>query len=161
MVRNIPAKQKRRLEREITAWKIISRSVRRHSIHTMKSLVRFPFLYAFRRCKKGNSVGETVQHITAGCSQMANNSYLGCHNQVTKIVHRYLASQYRLNTCKFAAILQKFINFLRFSRSHITTEWDCDVYYNSGFVSFAFITMSDLLCLMSDSFISDYGPMLE
>lgn len=49
-------------------------------------------------CRKCKLVGETIEHITAGCGALANNAYLGRHNMVAKIVYRQWAIKYGLVT---------------------------------------------------------------
>lgn len=48
------------------------------------------------RCRKCNEYGESIEHIMSGCSFLANNAYLGRHNQVAKLIHRELALKYKL-----------------------------------------------------------------
>ncbi|XP_030747235.1 uncharacterized protein LOC115875843 [Sitophilus oryzae] len=42
-------------------------------------------------CRKCSMRGETIEHITSGCSTLADNAYLGRHNQLAKIIHQQLA----------------------------------------------------------------------
>lgn len=42
-------------------------------------------------CRKCGSLGETIEHVIAGCRYLTYNSYLGCHNQVAKIIQQQLA----------------------------------------------------------------------
>lgn len=35
-------------------------------------------------CRKSQKPGETIGHITRGCSALADNAYHGRHNQVAK-----------------------------------------------------------------------------
>jgi hypothetical protein len=46
------------------------------------------------RCRKCGCPGESIEHITAGCSALANNAYLSRHNQLAKLIHRQLAIKY-------------------------------------------------------------------
>lgn len=46
------------------------------------------------KCRKCGLVGETIEHITAGCTALAESSYLGKHNQVAKLVHQQLEIKY-------------------------------------------------------------------
>lgn len=48
------------------------------------------------RCRKCNAVGETIEHIVAGCPALAEAAYLGRHNAVAKIVHQQLALKHDL-----------------------------------------------------------------
>lgn len=48
------------------------------------------------RCRKCNSVGETIEHVVAGCSVLAGSAYLDRHNEVAKIVHQQLALKHNL-----------------------------------------------------------------
>ncbi|XP_055527339.1 uncharacterized protein LOC129719956 [Wyeomyia smithii] len=43
------------------------------------------------RCRKCNLVGESIEHVVAGCQALAEIAYLGRHNAVAKIVHQQLA----------------------------------------------------------------------
>lgn len=43
------------------------------------------------RCRKCREQSETIQHITGGCSALAQSDYLYRHNQVANIVHQELA----------------------------------------------------------------------
>lgn len=49
-------------------------------------------------CRKCNSPGETIEHVMAGCPAMADNMYLGRHNQTAKIIHSQLGLKYNLLT---------------------------------------------------------------
>lgn len=52
------------------------------------------------RCRKCNAVGETIEHVVAGCQALAEVAYLGRHNDVAKIVHQQLALKHNLvNQC--------------------------------------------------------------
>ncbi|KAI5742634.1 hypothetical protein M8J77_009439 [Diaphorina citri] len=46
-----------------------------------------------RKCKVHN---ETIEHVIGGCSALADNVYLGRHNQVAKVIHIELAKKYEL-----------------------------------------------------------------
>ena len=48
------------------------------------------------RCRKCNAVGETIEHVVAGCKALAEAAYLGRHNAVAKIVHQQLALKHNL-----------------------------------------------------------------
>lgn len=48
------------------------------------------------KCRKCNQKSETIQHITSGCTYLANSDYLYRHNQVCNIVHQKLANKYGL-----------------------------------------------------------------
>lgn len=45
------------------------------------------------KCRKCHQVSETIQHITSGCSLLANTDYLHRHNQVCNIIHQKLANK--------------------------------------------------------------------
>ncbi|XP_053698682.1 uncharacterized protein LOC128745633 [Sabethes cyaneus] len=51
------------------------------------------------RCRKCNSVGETIEHVIADCLALAERAYLGHHNAVAKIVHQQLALKHNLFNC--------------------------------------------------------------
>lgn len=40
--------------------------------------------------------GETIEHITTGCSALSNEVYFGRHNQAAKVIHQELALKYKL-----------------------------------------------------------------
>lgn len=79
-----------------------------------------------RRCKKP---GETIEHVTAGCSELANNAYLGRHNSIAAMVHQELALKeglienyipyYKYNPL---AVLQNSRNVLYWDRTIITDK---------------------------------------
>lgn len=48
------------------------------------------------RCRKCQAVGETIEHVIAGCPALAQHSYLGRHNQAAKIIHQQLSIKYGL-----------------------------------------------------------------
>uniref|UniRef100_A0A336M9S3 CSON013850 protein n=1 Tax=Culicoides sonorensis TaxID=179676 RepID=A0A336M9S3_CULSO len=48
------------------------------------------------KCRKCNAVGESIEHIMAGCSTLSENAYLGRHNQLAKLVHQQLGFKYNL-----------------------------------------------------------------
>ena len=47
-------------------------------------------------CRRCHQKPETIQHITSGCTYLANTDYLHRHNQVCNIVHQKLANKYGL-----------------------------------------------------------------
>lgn len=47
-------------------------------------------------CRKCHKPGETIEHVTAGCSFLSNSAYLARHNQVAKIIHQQLAIKQKL-----------------------------------------------------------------
>lgn len=47
-------------------------------------------------CRRCNKPGETIEHITAGCSALADTEYLSRHNQIAKVIHREFALKYHL-----------------------------------------------------------------
>lgn len=47
-------------------------------------------------CRSCHLPGETIRHITSGCSALANTEYLHRHNQVARILHQELALKYGL-----------------------------------------------------------------
>lgn len=52
------------------------------------------------KCRKCGTAGESIEHIIAGCRTLADNAYLGRHNQVAKIIHQQMALKYGLlKTC--------------------------------------------------------------
>ncbi|KAL1447249.1 hypothetical protein WDU94_007620 [Cyamophila willieti] len=48
------------------------------------------------KCRKCNQFSETIEHVIGGCPALADNVYLGRHNQVAKIIHQELAKMYEL-----------------------------------------------------------------
>ena len=47
-------------------------------------------------CRYGCQTHESIQHITGGCTRLANNQYTDRHNSVAKILHQELARKYGL-----------------------------------------------------------------
>lgn len=47
-------------------------------------------------CRACRLPGETIRHITSGCSALANTEYLHRHNQAARIIHQELALKYGL-----------------------------------------------------------------
>lgn len=47
-------------------------------------------------CRACHLPGETIRHITSGCSSLANTEYLHRHNQAARILHQELALKYGL-----------------------------------------------------------------
>lgn len=48
------------------------------------------------KCRKCGAVGETIEHVIAGCPSLAPNAYLGRHNQLAKIIHQQIAIKHKL-----------------------------------------------------------------
>lgn len=48
------------------------------------------------KCRKCGVVGESIEHIIAGCPALSDNAYLGRHNQVAKIIHQQLTLKHKL-----------------------------------------------------------------
>lgn len=48
------------------------------------------------KCRKCNTIGETIEHITGGCALLAKDAYLGRHNSVAAIIHQRIASNSKL-----------------------------------------------------------------
>ena len=40
------------------------------------------------KCRKCGNIGESIEHIMAGCPVLSESGYLGRHNQVAKLVHQ-------------------------------------------------------------------------
>lgn len=51
-------------------------------------------------CRSCHLPGETIRHITSGCSALANTEYLHRHNQAAKIIHQEIALKYGLVTAR-------------------------------------------------------------
>ena len=47
-------------------------------------------------CRKCDKVGETTEHVTAGCSSLSEFANIGRHNQLAKIIHQQTAIKYTL-----------------------------------------------------------------
>jgi hypothetical protein len=47
-------------------------------------------------CRKCGEKGEKIEHVISGCRKMANEEYIKRHNNVAKIIHQKLASEYQL-----------------------------------------------------------------
>jgi len=48
------------------------------------------------KCRKCGNIGESIEHIMAGCPALSESAYLGRHNQVAKLVHQHLALTHEL-----------------------------------------------------------------
>ena len=46
------------------------------------------------KCQLCGAQAETVEHLISGCSQLAGNQYLICHNNVAKYIHWVLCGKY-------------------------------------------------------------------
>ena len=44
------------------------------------------------KCRRCDSVGESTEHIMAGCPTLSENAYLGRHNKVAKLIHQQLSN---------------------------------------------------------------------
>jgi hypothetical protein len=44
------------------------------------------------KCRKREKVGETIEHVIAGCSSLSKSAYLWRH----KIIHQHIAVMYKL-----------------------------------------------------------------
>ncbi|XP_045477915.1 uncharacterized protein LOC123683061 [Harmonia axyridis] len=53
------------------------------------------------KCRLCNNVEETVQHLSSGCSTIANTKYLSRHNNMGKVVHQFM--------CLREQLLQEFV----------------------------------------------------
>jgi len=49
-------------------------------------------------CRRCHQTGETIQHVTAGCSAIVQSDYKQRHDQVAKIIHQTLAIKHGLAT---------------------------------------------------------------
>jgi hypothetical protein len=47
------------------------------------------------RCRKCDEMGETIEHVIAGCSS-SESAYLGRQNQLAKIIHKLSVKKYKL-----------------------------------------------------------------
>lgn len=77
------------------------------------------------RCRKCNSVGETIEHIVSGCSALADSAYLGRHNEVAKIVHQQLALKHNLVN-QFVAYY-KYVPVPVLENSFVKLYWDREI----------------------------------
>lgn len=48
------------------------------------------------KCRRCDCMGESIEHIMAGCPTLSENAYLGRHNQVAKLIHQQLGIKYGL-----------------------------------------------------------------
>jgi hypothetical protein len=48
------------------------------------------------RCRKCDKVGKTTEHVIAQCSSLSESTYLRRHNQLAKIMHQHIATEYKL-----------------------------------------------------------------
>jgi hypothetical protein len=49
-------------------------------------------------CRRCGKVPETIEHITASCTSLANMQYLHRHNNVAKMIHQQIAIDKKLLT---------------------------------------------------------------
>ncbi|CAD6996044.1 unnamed protein product [Ceratitis capitata] len=52
------------------------------------------------KCRRCNSRSETLDHVLAGCTALANSMYLKRHNDIAKIIHMQLAQKYKFHQNK-------------------------------------------------------------
>ena len=48
------------------------------------------------KCRKCGNVGESIEHVMAGCPAISETAYLGRHNQVAKLIHQHLALRHNM-----------------------------------------------------------------
>jgi hypothetical protein len=73
-------------------------------------------------CRKCGENGETIEHVISGCRTMANEEYIKRHNNVAKIIHKKLASEYQLIKEKVATFKYEPAAVLENTRCRIM--WD-------------------------------------
>ncbi|KAL1454809.1 hypothetical protein WDU94_008943 [Cyamophila willieti] len=74
------------------------------------------------KCRKCHRDGETIEHIVGGCPELANNVYLGRHNQVAKIIHQNIAQDLNL--------LKNFTPFYKYTPENILENKDTVIYWD-------------------------------
>lgn len=80
-------------------------------------------------CRRCHKPGETIEHITASCSELANNAYLRRHNSIAAAIHQELALKEQLIDCykpyyKYIpmAVIENSRHVLYWDRSIITDK---------------------------------------
>ena len=48
------------------------------------------------KCRRCGNIGESIEHIMAGCPALSISAYLARHNQVAKLVHQHLGLRHEL-----------------------------------------------------------------
>lgn len=76
-------------------------------------------------CRACHKSGETIRHITSGCSHLANGQYLHRHNLVARIIHQQLALQY--NLIEFRHPYYQYVPQPVLENSRVTLYWDRSV----------------------------------
>ena len=62
----------------------------------MKSIIIILKFDVVDKCRKCGNIGESIEHIMAGCPTLSESAYLGRHNQVAKLIHQHLALRHEL-----------------------------------------------------------------
>ncbi|XP_045535833.1 uncharacterized protein LOC123721337 [Papilio machaon] len=73
-------------------------------------------------CRLCHCPGESLRHVTSGCSRLANSEYLHRHNLVARIIHQQLALKYGLIASEVP--YYKYTPEPVLDDGHITLYWD-------------------------------------
>jgi hypothetical protein len=76
-------------------------------------------------CRLCNQKKETIDHITGGCSTLANKEYTNRHDNVTKQIHQQLALKYKLVDSYTPYYTYKPVNVLE--NHAVKLYWDRDI----------------------------------
>ncbi|XP_044760262.1 uncharacterized protein LOC123317718 [Coccinella septempunctata] len=74
------------------------------------------------KCRLCNNVEETVQHLSSGCSTIANTKYLSRHNNMGKVVHQFMCLRERL--------LQEFVPHHIYEPTTVRENQDIKIYWD-------------------------------
>ncbi|XP_044760203.1 uncharacterized protein LOC123317662 [Coccinella septempunctata] len=74
------------------------------------------------KCRLCNNVEETVQHLSSGCSTIANTKYLSRHNNMGKVVHQFMCLRERL--------LQEFVPHHIYEPTAVRENQDIKIYWD-------------------------------
>ena len=76
------------------------------------------------RCRKCGQIGESIEHVMAGCPALANTAYLGRHNQLAKLIHQELGFKYELLDRKTTPPYYKYNPQPVVERGNFILYWD-------------------------------------
>ena len=65
------------------------------------------------KCRRCCKPGETIEHVIAGCSVLADNDYLNRHNSVAKVIHSKLTNFWIFCHLIINILLRQFLSRVR------------------------------------------------